>query len=221
MQLAAALSTCMPEASPPSYAPPRRALTAALSALVVVGTIGWALSPVLLVEAPLLLVALNPIPRHVLMVSPTVEFLPLLAIVVIRRQLSCAGAYFVGETYGDRTLAFVLRRPPWGRLVMGVARLFGRAGIPLLILAPNVTAIFAGTSRMRFALFLPASLLGQLWVAAATYYVGDLLRAYIAPLMAFVREHALSLTMLSILLVVARKWWWPWARLRRYHKRRP
>lgn len=185
----------------------RRVLVGALGVLFVLGTVGWALSPFLLVEAPLLLVALSPIARHVLMVAPMVDFLPLLAVVVVRRQLACIVAYFVGETYGEQALWFAeRRRPRLSRWMRRVASWFDRASIPLLIVAPNLTALLAGSSRMRFGLFLPASMLGQLWVAVATYYLGDSLRDYIAPAIAFVRDHTASLTLSTVLLVGVRQW---------------
>lgn len=194
-----------PHAEPMS--PPPRLLIRALIVLFIVGTTGGALSPWLLVEAPLLLVAFSPLPRHVLMVAPQVDFLPLLAIVVLRRQLACVVAYFVGETYGERAIAFVQGRRPWlGRWLRKLMEWFGQAGILLLLLAPNLTAIFAGARRMRMAIFVPASLLGQIWVATATYYLGDSLRDYIDPVIAFVREHTGVLTVSMVAIVGVRHW---------------
>jgi len=188
------------------FEPPRRVLIAAVSTLFVVSSTGWALSPILFVHAPLLLVALSPLPRHVMMVAPLVDFRTLVVVVVLRRQLSCFVAYFLGQAYGQQALGFAeVRRPRMGRVLRAVVKIFDRAGPLSLFLAPNLVAVLAGSARTRWAVFVPMTLLGQVWLATVTYRVGDALKEYILPLMDFVGVHMVPLTLLMIALVVWRQ----------------
>lgn len=190
----------------PTLEPPRHVLIGLVSTLFVLGSLGWALSPLLFVHAPLLLVALTPSPRHVLMVAPLVSFPVLVTVVVLRRQLSCVAAYFLGQAYGERALSFTeTKRPRTGRFLRGMMKLFERMGPFALVAAPNLVSVFAGSARTRLAIFIPATLLGQAGWAIVTYRVGDALKEYILPLVEIVAQYMLPLTLFTIAVVVIRQ----------------
>lgn len=165
----------------------------------------------LLTNAPLLLLALSPIPRHGVLVAPLTDFVPFLLVMAIRRELASVVGYYTGQAYGERAIGFTeQRKPRLGRLVRRVARLFERAQIPVTFFAPYLSAALAGATGMRFPVYLVVSLLGQMWVAALTYYVGDRFKEYILPVVDYVSEHAVAFTLVTVSLVVARQLWRKW-----------
>ena len=171
---------------------------------VVMSLVGTAFSPFLLVEAPLLLVALSPDPRHVAFAAATVPPLPLIAVGVVRRALFQFAAFGLGVAYGPAAIRFVEQRATrLGGLVRFVERLLGRYGAPLLVLVPlpSVT-LLAAASGQSFAVVVPALLVGNtLWVAVS-YFVGDWLSDWSAPVIEFLSRHLVATTAISVALVV-------------------
>ena len=176
--------------------------TAAL--LGVAGTVGMALAPTLLTHSPLLLIALAPIGRHLLLAAPVTAFAPLLMVATVRRMLACVVAYRVGRAYGERGVLWVQQRyPRAGRIVRTFEALFRRAGPLLLLVAPGPpSCALAGVTGMRMTWFLPIATVGQMAWITVTYRVGDALSAWLLPLLALLREHMLSTTLACIALVL-------------------
>src|SRR5687768_2121274 len=88
----------------------RRAIVAFVVVMSALGIIGTALSPYLLVKHPLLLVALNPDGRHLLLVAPDVDFLPLLAVAAPRRVLALLATYGLAGLYGQQMVRYAEKR---------------------------------------------------------------------------------------------------------------
>lgn len=123
-------------------------------------------APVLLRDAPLVLLALHPFEPWALLVSPKVDVAPFLAIIVVVRAVPYCGDYVLGRWYGEPGLAWFRQRGHSGARVAAVLeRLFARAGGLLLVLYPSVVAsVLAGATGMRFRRFAPLVLLGLvLW----------------------------------------------------------
>lgn len=185
---------------------PQRRVIAAMGGLFLLGLTGVALSPVLLVHAPVLLVALSPIHRHVLMVAPEVGLSVLLIVVVLRRLVGGCIVFAVGRSFGRKGLRAVAEKQPrlgrWGQWLL--ERLDGPLGIPLVALAPNATPVFAGASKMGFGAFCAATVFGQVWLVTATFFLADYLKRYIEQMLLFVQDWVFELTALTIGAVLIR-----------------
>ncbi|HEY0469501.1 MAG TPA: hypothetical protein VGC79_35170, partial [Polyangiaceae bacterium] len=144
-----------------------RATWALLSVLTLVSVVGTAISPLLLVKAPLLLVVLAPDGRHVALVAGRVDPVLLLGVTVLRRALYSIGMYGLGAAYGDLAVIWIeARARRLGKALRTLERVFARVGAILLLALPFLTVcVLAGAAKTRLIVFLPALLVGHfLWV---------------------------------------------------------
>jgi membrane protein DedA with SNARE-associated domain len=177
-----------------------RPLFGVLVLLFVAGGVGDTASPLLVVHSPLLLVALNPRARNVLLASRSVGMVPLLAVGLIRRLVSVPMFYRLGAIHGDASLAWVDRRfPRSGRWTRRVERWFDRAAAPVVVLLPGaLTAYLAGSAGMHEAALLALTALGTMVRLAVLLAVGDLLSAPLTWLLRFIADHQWPLLILSL-----------------------
>jgi membrane protein DedA with SNARE-associated domain len=118
-------------------------------------------APLLLREAPLVLLALHPFAPWSLLVSSRTDLLPFLAVMVLVRTLPCCGDYLVGRWYGTRALDWLSRKPRTRRLTTAGRRLSVRAGGALLVLYPGAAAsVLAGANGMPVRRFAPLMVTG-------------------------------------------------------------
>jgi membrane protein DedA with SNARE-associated domain len=169
------------------------------------GVLGVALAPALLTYSPLLLIALAPFGRHLVLAAPVTAFVPFLLVATARRVLTCGLAYMVGRAYGETGIAWVQARyPRAGRLVSALRWLFRRAGPLVLLVAPGpIVCALAGVTRMRVLWFVPIATLGQAFWVTVTYRVGEALQAFILPILAWLEDNMLATTLACAALVVA------------------
>jgi membrane protein YqaA with SNARE-associated domain len=174
-----------------------------LAVLTTASLLGTAFSPYLLVNSPLLLVAISPAAHHVALAAATTDPLPLITVAMLRRTLTGIGAYGLGLLYGRAALGWLdERHPRLARVVAWVERVFARWGLALLVVAPAPTvALFAGAARSHFALFVAALLVGHGFWNAVTYYVGDALALWTDMLTSFIGENLLESTLVCAALV--------------------
>ncbi len=168
-----------------------------VAALTLGGLVGQAFAPTLLTYWPLLLLALSPLPRHLVLVAPITDAVPFVLVAGLRRFVSSTLGYYLGLTYGEQGFAWVERRSARaGRIARFFERWMRRLGAPALIVvaSPGLCAI-AGTAKMPAHLVLPCALLGQLIYASVTYALGEALRQWTAPILVFVREHVFEATL--------------------------
>lgn len=195
--------------APLAGAPPRlrRLIVGAAIGLAVVGTVGTALSPWLLVEHPLVLVALNPDGRHIALGAAETPFLPLALVGTARRVLGLLATYGVGALYGDAAVTWTERRfPRVAALVRWFERLLHRWGAPLLVLMPAYTmSMLAGGAGLRLSRFVPAVTLGAFGWIAGTIFFGDLLSGWTRLLLDWLRENLVAATLVCVALVVVQQ----------------
>ncbi|MBX3131707.1 MAG: hypothetical protein KF718_33630 [Polyangiaceae bacterium] len=198
MSQAAALPAA--EAVPPRL---RHALFALLGVVGVTTIAGTAFSPYLLVKAPLLLVALAPEGRHIILAVSTTDPVLLVAVATLRRLLGLIAAYGLGLTYGPAAVSWVERRfPRFGKLVRIAERLFARVGAPLLLFIPlQSIALLAGAARTRFFTFLGFVSVGQFCMVLITYLFGDAITKWTEPILVFLSEHVVETTIACATLV--------------------
>lgn len=204
------MSGTVEEALPPAVpAHVRRVVLALVAVLAVVGPVSTALSPTLIVEAPLLLVALSAVNRHIVLAAAHVDPVPLLLVGSARRMLSLLATYGLGYLYGAAALSWAeARHPRVARLVRWCEDWLQRVGPALLVVMSSYTLMgLAGATRMRLRTFLLASGLGNLIYVAAVVWLGDAVSAWSRPLLAWLARHLVEATVICIALVLAQQLW--------------
>ena len=173
------------------------ALLAALSAGALTGT---AASLYLVGHSPLLLIALSPMWRHMILVAPTVHPLAFLVVAIARPLLFATICYILGRTLRGVTHDWLKSRMPWiDRIYSWIERMFNRAPIPALLLLPGAgMSIVAGSAGMRPTLYLPVAALGTALRALALLGFGEWLRAPIEALLVLVDEYWIPGTVLIV-----------------------
>jgi len=174
-----------------------------LAAVVATGALGAAFAPALLVHAPLLLIGLSPLGRHLVMAATVTEMLPFVLVAASRRLLVGVLAYYLGHINGDEGLAWLEGRSRrLGRLARFFERIFRRAGVVALFVVPGPPfCALAGVVRMPMRIMLPVAAVGQIMWCSITYLLGDALSQWIAPIMAFITRHMVETTAVCVLLV--------------------
>lgn len=173
--------------------------------MTLAGAAGVALLPTLLTYSPLLLIALSPLGRHLVLAAPSTAMLPFVVVATLRRLLTCILAYYFGQAYGTSGITWVVTRyPRLTGFVRGLEWLFDRAAPLVVFVAPGpIICAMAGATRMRLWLFVPIAAAGQVVWTSLTYRLGEALSAWIKPIMAFFQEHMISTTVGFVLLMLA------------------
>lgn len=180
---------------------------AAFGVLALASIVGTALSPYLLVKQPWLLVLLAPEGRHIALAASSLPAVPLIALGSFRRLLGLAASYGLGALYGEAAVRWAEQRyPKLASVIRFVERLFARIGAPLLLVAPLISlAVLAGAAGARFVGFLLCAAVGQTFWVAVTFYFGDAISAWTAPLIAAISEYVVECTLVCVGLVVAQQ----------------
>lgn len=184
-----------------------KASWALVGVLTVLSVAGTAASPLLLVKAPLLLVALAPDGRHVALAAARVDPLVLLCVSVLRRTLYGVGVYGLGAAYGDGAVNWIeARARNLGKALRVLERLFTRLGAPILIALPFLTlCILAGAARARLVLILPALVFGHCIWAGTTIWLGTRFADSTQMLVDFLATRLLESTLICCALVAAQQ----------------
>jgi len=187
-------------AAPPSA--PRWLVGAGVAIAVATG-LGAAFAPYLLVHHPFWLLALNPWPRHQILVAPEADIVPFVAVVVVRGMLTCAVSFDIGRCYGTRGVALIEgKSSESGSLVRSIEKLFGRFSFAFLLFTPGwFTSALAGMSGVTRARCLILNCLGLTGWALVHHRVGAWLEPWTTPIVRFLQEHVLVATLLCVLLV--------------------
>lgn len=199
--------------------PPARPLTGAeqqrvrlcLGALAVLGSgslVGAAFFALLLGEYPLLLIALSPLGRHLILVAPVVDPIAFVAVGVGRRTLFYLPCFLLGRTLGPATLTWIeARAARLARLVRWLERLFARA--PRLVVpalpGPTVSAL-AGVSGMPLRVFVALAATGTGVRMLLYLYFGDWLSAPLASLRDWVFAYRVPITAALVLGIAIQQW---------------
>lgn len=180
----------------------------------VLGTVATALTPTLLAEHPLLLVALEPRNRNLLLTADRVDAVPFVVFATIRRVASDPIYFALGHLYGDGAVRWVERQVggTGARSVRLVEKVFARARGPLVFLFPGLlVCVLAGATGMRTRTFLALNLAGTVAAVLALRAFADPLEPVIGPVTDFVEANQTWLTALTVALVVL---WLAWQRAR-------
>jgi hypothetical protein len=167
--------------------------------------VGVASSLYLVNHHPLLLIALSPIGRHLVLVAPIVDPVAFVAVAVLRRMLFYTASFRLGRALGPAGIPWLeARAARFAAFVRWLERLFARAShlVVLLMAGPTVSAL-AGVSGMRPVVF--TALASTSLVARMLLILGfaEWMRVYIETILAWIDEHWIPGTVLMLVLVLA------------------
>jgi uncharacterized membrane protein YdjX (TVP38/TMEM64 family) len=179
-------------------------LLGAAAALGVANWVGIALAPSLLSYSPLLLIALSPIPRHVVLAATATPLLAFVLVGTARRMLASLLGFYIARWYGISGVTVVKARyPKVAPFIAWLERVFDRAGAVLLFISPGaLVSAVAGAAGMRPSLFIPVATAAHAFWMVVTYKIGKALSAWLAPIMQFIDQHKLTLTLACVALVL-------------------
>jgi membrane protein DedA with SNARE-associated domain len=177
---------------------------------------GLALLPILLVEAPILLLLLSPILAHLVLtgaiLSPLTYFSVGLATSIVQSLI----AYWFGLRLGQRAQLWLEGRGAATHAATTRLLEWMKKAAPLVLLTfagPPVCAL-AGVSRVRPAVFYSAMLASQMVWVGACYWFGAAVTEQVEDVRSFVARHLIELTVLALALVGGRQLWKWWRRQR-------
>lgn len=170
--------------------------------------LGMVLVARLAVEHPLLLLALNPWPRHVILVAPHTPMIPLVLVVAFRGLCSCIVAFEAGRHYGPQGIQLFERRSPRAAgFLRAFERVFSRAAPLFLVLSPGpLTSTLAAVSgNSRWSTWILSWIGFAIW-AAINYKLGDWLKPWTAPILAFTQQYMLETTVVCAVIALTYQW---------------
>lgn len=168
--------------------------------LIAVGTVANALTPVLLKEHPLLLIALEARNRNLLAAASRVDAVPFVVVGLVRRVASDPLFFLLGSLYGERALRWVERRMGGSDLLVKLTeQWFRRASGVMVFLFPGaLVCVLAGVARMRFRTFLSLNVAGTVTVVVLLRLFARLLEAPIEAVLEWNDRNVKWLTALSV-----------------------
>jgi membrane protein DedA with SNARE-associated domain len=183
-----------------------------LAVLAIATFIGVAFAPYLLVKAPMLLIALSPLTRHLVVASPAIDPVPFFLIAVSRMFLGDPFVYALGRRYGPRALVWIEARSLSAtRWVRWVERAFRRAGLVFVLVSPGpLVCTLAGVLGMPVTRFVVTNLIGTIGLVVLVRFVGDAFSEPIEALIEFFEVHLTTVTAISVGMTVVA--WLVWRR---------
>lgn len=157
---------------------------------------------------PLLLIALSPLGRHLVLVAPTVHPAAFLAVAVLRRLAFYLATFHLGRSLGPMGIPWIeARAARFAAFVRWLERLFSRAPrvVVLFISGPTVSAL-AGISGMRTPVFV--ALAGTSLTVRMLLVLGfaEWIREYIEVALAWIDEYWIPGTVVMVALVLLYRW---------------
>lgn len=179
-------------------------LVVPVAVIAVASSVGDAISPTLLVEEPLLLEALVPRNRYLVLVAPQLDFWPFFLVGLVRLALTDPLFYLFGRWYGDAAITWTERRLGAPGSVRRLERWFRRAAYPIVAIAPNnIVCVLAGAAGMSVVGFLVANLAGTAVRMILIWWIGDVFSEPLLDVIDFVGRYRWILTAISVVVVVA------------------
>ena len=170
--------------------------------------VGAAFSLYLVNHFPLLLIALSPLGRHMLLVAPIVDPVAFVVVAVSRRMLFYTACFLLGRGLGPTGVQWLeARAARFARFVRFVERLFARAPhlVVLVMAGPTVSGL-AGMAGIRAGAFL--SLATTSLTLRMLFILGfaELLREPLERLLAWIDEHWVPGTLVLVLGTLLYQW---------------
>lgn len=172
--------------------------------LSVVGMIGDAAGPRLIVESPLLMMLLNPRNRWLLLASPQLGAPEFFAVGFFRLVLTDPLFYVLGVQYGDAALRWAERKlGDDGVVVRTVEKWFGKAAPVIVLLAPSgYVCLLAGATGMKPRLFVPLNIAGTIGRLILFRVAGEAFRDELLDVVEWIGRNQKWLIVVSIVAVM-------------------
>jgi membrane protein DedA with SNARE-associated domain len=174
----------------------------------VVSIIGDAIAPTLVDTHPLLLIALNPRIRNMVLVVNQVDPVWFYVVGTVRLLLSDPLWYLLGYYWGDRAVAWVEgRSDTWGRYAREFEKFYKKAAYPLVIAIPNNwICLFAGSAGMRPVVFFSLNIAGTIGRLYLIALFGEAFEEPIDWVLDFIQTWRWYLVALSVTIVAITTW---------------
>lgn len=196
--------------APPNRPHERRRLALLVVPMIAITVASWvgdAISPTLLADEPLLLIALIPRNRFLVLAAPQLEFVPFFVVGMGRLLLTDPIFYLFGRWYGDRGLAWAERRFGAPGTVRTLERWFRRAAYPVVVVAPsNIICVLAGATGMPPGWFAVANFGGTALRMGLIWWIGDVFSEPLLDVVEFVNDYRWWLTGVTIAIVAFSIW---------------
>ncbi len=194
------------EARKPRRKPSRRTITligVPLAVVTILSYIGDSIMPGLVDEHPLLLLALNPRNRNLVLVTNQLDAWSYYTVGFVRLVLTDPLWFLIGYWYGETALRWAEKRTrTFGETLRFLERGFGKAAYPLVFVAPNNwICLFAGSAGMSVPVFLVLNVSGTLARLYLVRLLGETFEAPIDAVLDFIREYRVPLLVLSVVIV--------------------
>lgn len=180
-----------------------------LMGILSAGTFAGAAASLYLVNHhPLLLVALSPLGRHLVLAAHQVDPSAFVAVVVVRRLLFYLPCFRLGETLGGAAIEWIEARAAYaGRLVRWIERLFARAphAVVLLLPDPSVSTL-AGISGMPLPRFTALAVAGLALRALIVLRFARWLRGPLSALLELIDRYWIPGTALLVTAIALAQW---------------
>ncbi len=152
-----------------------------IGVLGVASLVGVGSSLYLASHYPLLLIALSPLGRHLILVVPVVNPYAFVAVAVARRAIFYIPCFYLGRGLGPLAVQWLESRSPRvGQMVRWLERLFHRferAAFALVFLFPGpAMSTIAGDSGMRTGVYVSMVVAGLVSRMLIVLWIGDWLR---------------------------------------------
>lgn len=179
-------------------------LLGAVAVIGIANLIGSAFGPTLLIHAPLVLIALSPVGRHLVLAATVTPLVPFVIVGTTRRMLVAALGYALGRAYGGNGVAWVKQRYPRLEPALKLLEwLFARAAPLILFVSPGpLVCALAGATGMRAWVALPIATAGQFAWMLINYKLGEALSAWLTPITAFIEAYMVPMTLACIALAL-------------------
>jgi membrane protein DedA with SNARE-associated domain len=171
--------------------------------------IGTAFMPYLLARRPIVLIALSPLFRHLVLAAPRLDVVSFFAVAVPRHFMPDPFMYLLGREYGHLAVEWAESNSPvTGRFVRAMERAFAKIGPIALLVSPDIiVSTLAGAAKVPVPLFVVFNILGTIGTAFVARWFGAAFSEGIASVVRFFEAHLLMVTAVSVLLVVLFNWY--------------
>jgi membrane protein DedA with SNARE-associated domain len=204
-----------PGLTPPEAAPldpekrtlARRSLSA-LGVLSVGSMTGTASSLYLVNHHPLLLIALSPLGRHLVLVAPIVDPVAFVVVAVLRRMAFYLACFQLGRALGPTGVVWIeARAARFARFVRWLERVFQRfsRSVVLVMSGPTVSAL-AGMSDMTLRVYVPLAVLGLVARMLLLLGLAEIVREPIEWLLSWIDAYWVPGTVILVLGTLAYQW---------------
>ena len=179
-----------------------------LGALATASLSGVAFSLYLVGHYPLLLIALSPLGRHLVLVVPSVSLLSLIVVAGIRRMVFYLTCFRLGQALGPAGIPWIEERAArFGRFVRLIEGWFSRAPhlVVLIMTGPTGSAL-AGVAGMRTGTYVPLAIISVVLRLLILFGFAEWIQVYLEIALVWINEYWLPGTVVLVMGVGLYRW---------------